>query len=306
MKRVISIDLGGTNLKAALVDREARIIRRLTLPTTQAGRSALCEQLAAVITDLGQGEQIHAVGIGTPGFVNSKDGKVLLATNLPGWSGTNVKTELQNLVPWPVKLANDANVAALGEAWVGAGQQLANFFLITLGTGVGGSLFTREQGLWTGASHRGGEVGHAILYPGGKPCLCGQYGCVEQYLSGRSLEHNYMQATKSRLSAFEIFIRGAAGTKPARAIVDKFCFDLATLLTSLTNVLDPVGFIIGGGLVHARRYWWQAVQHEFARQCVHGNTTLLLPAANGNSAGLLGAAYLAWGQGEEKQNASNN
>lgn len=293
MERVISIDLGGTNLKAALVDQEARILRHLTLPTSKAGRAAIIEQLATVIKELGQNEQVKAVGIGTPGFVNSTAGQVLLATNLPGWSGTDVKAELQDLLTVPVIVENDANVAAVGEAWVGAGKDLDSFFMITLGTGVGGALYDHHTGLWLGASYRGGEVGHAILYPGGKPCACGQQGCVEQYLSGRSLEINYQALANQELSCPEIFEAAAAGQKLAQGVVQRFCFDLVALLTSLNNIFDPAGFIIGGGLIHLRQTWWPEVQQAFHAQCVHGEDVALLPAATGNNAGIFGAAYLA-------------
>ncbi len=293
MERVISIDLGGTNLKAALVDPEARILRRLTLPTSKDGRAAIIQQLADAIMELGRDIKIKAIGIGTPGFVNSAAGKVLLATNLPGWSGTNIKDELQDSLNVPIIVENDANVAAVGEAWVGAGQNLDSFFMITLGTGVGGAIYDHRKGLWSGASYRAGEVGHAILYPGGKLCACGQRGCVEQYLSGRSLEANYLALAHEQLGCREIFAAATSGQEPARVVVHKFCFDLASLLTSLTNVFDPAGFIVGGGLVHLRQHWWPGVQQALHEQCVHGGGITLLPATTGNDAGLLGAAYLA-------------
>lgn len=293
MERVISIDLGGTNLKAALVDQEARILRRLTLPTSKIGRAAIIQQLTKAILELGQDTEIKAIGIGTPGFVNSTTGQVLLATNLQGWSGTNIKAELQDSLSVPIIVENDANVAAVGEAWVGAGQSLDSFFMITLGTGVGGAIYDRQKGLWNGATFRGGEVGHAILYPGGKPCACGQQGCVDQYLSGRALEASYLAVSNQALSCPEIFTAAASNEEPAREVVDKFCFDLAVLLTNLNNIFDPAGFIVGGGLIHLRQHWWQGVQQALRQQCVHGGEIAFLPATTGNEAGLYGAAYLA-------------
>jgi glucokinase len=306
MKRVISIDLGGTNLKAALVDQEANILRRLTVPTNKMGRTALIEQLAGVMKKLGQDVEIEAVGIGTPGFVNREAGRVLLATNLSEWTGTDVEDELHRIISLPIVVENDANVAALGEAWVGAGRNLDSFFMITLGTGVGGAIFARSTGIWNGASYRGGEVGHAILYPGGKPCACGQQGCVEQYLSGRSIEATFEQLAGKRLRCPEIFAAAAVGHEQATPIVNRFCSDLAVLLTSLNNIFDPAGFIIGGGLVHLRQFWWAKVQQAFQTQCMHGEAVALLPATTGNSAGLLGAAYLALGLKREHLDESNS
>lgn len=293
MRTVISIDLGGTSLKAALVDQEANVLRRITVPTSQAGRSALIEQLAQVSRELGECAQVQAVGIGTPGFVDSANGQVLFATNVRGWSGTHVTALLQDLLDLPIIVANDANVAAIGEAWVGAGEDLTSFFMITLGTGVGGAIYDRQKGVWPGASFRGGEVGHSILYPNGKACACGQHGCVENYLSGRALEADYLAMAQQRLSSPEIFAAATEGQEIAKKIVNRFSDDLAVLLTSLKNTFDPSGFIIGGGLVHQRQHWWRQVLLALQEQCVHGGKITLLPATTGNDAGIFGAAYLA-------------
>lgn len=292
MERVISIDLGGTNLKAALIDAEGNILCRQTVPTRKDGRAAIIEQMVEVAQDLSQGKPVKAVGVGTPGFVDSKAGRVLLATNLPGWSGTNLVAALQEQLALPVVVENDANAAAVGEAWKGAGQSLDSFIMITLGTGVGGALYSRQTGLWRGSGFRGGEVGHAILYPGGKVCACGQQGCVEQYLSGHALEANYFRCTNRHRSSTEI-LAAAAEDRAAGDIVRQFSFDLAVLMTSLQNVFDPAGFIVGGGLVHWRQNWWPLVEQALKEQCVHGGQVCLLPATTGNDAGLLGAAYLA-------------
>ncbi|NLW16367.1 MAG: ROK family protein [Firmicutes bacterium] len=245
-----------------------------------------------ITMELAQGEQVAAVGIGTPGFVDSRAGRVLLATNLPGWTGTDVVGELKQHLPFPIVVENDANVAAIGEAWMGAGKKLENFFMITLGTGVGGALYDHHKGLWYGVSYRGGEVGHAILYPGGQQCACGQRGCVEQYLAGHALEANYFRLANRHLNSGQIFA-AAPRDEAARQVVNRCCRDLAVLLTSLANLFDPAGFVIGGGLVHLRKYWWPQVLEALQEECVHGGQVSLFPASTGNDAGLLGAAFLA-------------
>lgn len=293
MERVVSVDLGATSLKAALIDRTGNILCRKTIATSKAGRAAIIEQMVTVIQDLARGESVKAVGIGTPGFVDSKMGSVLLATNIPGWSGTHLAHTLQEHLGLPVVVENDANAAALGEAWKGAGQSLESFIMITLGTGVGGALYSRRTGLWSGSGFRGGEIGHAILYPGGAACACGQKGCVEQYLSGHVLEANYLRRTNKCLSSAEV-LAAAANDDVARGIAERFAFDLAVLITSLQNIFDPAGFVIGGGLVHWRATWWSWLARNVREQCVHGGRVCLLPAATGNDAGLYGAAYLAF------------
>ena len=233
MEQVISIDLGGTSLKAAMVDAAGNITRRLTLATSQEGRQAIVGQLIQTVQALNQQGGICAVGIGTPGFVDTQAGRILLAANLPGWTGTGVKQELEEALSLPIVVENDANAAAIGEAWLGAGCDLNSFLMITLGTGVGGALYHRDSGVWRGASYRGGELGHSILYPGGEPCRCGQRGCADRYVSGQALEQRYYSASGQNLRCSDIFAAALDGQQPAAKIVGQFVQDLATLLTSL-------------------------------------------------------------------------
>jgi glucokinase len=295
MQNVIGIDLGGTKITGAVVTQDGQTLEHTTVPTdVDQGRDAVIERITTIIAQLTKQHSIAAVGLGTPGYVDVGQGRVMFASdNIPGWSGAELGQALKRVFSGPVVVENDANCAAMGEAWLGAGRDCESFLMLTLGTGVGGALFHRQIGIWHGQHWRGGEVGHTILYPGGLPCNCGQVGCVDQYLSGTALRHAYQRSTGQSLEAREIFAQAQSGEAASQRIVDQFASDMAVLLTSLKNTLDPQAFIIGGGLIYAKSVWWDKVLAQFASQCIHAEDTLILPAQCENEAGYLGAAKLA-------------
>lgn len=294
MSTVIAIDLGGTKLSAALLDEAGKLLRTSSEPTEQGGRSALLAQLASVVQQLAQGSDAMAVGVGSPGFVDAARGVVLMATNLVGWSQTDVRGNLQQMTGLPVVLANDANAAAVGEAWLGAGRGKQDFVMLTLGTGVGGAVYDRNRGVWLGHNHRGGEFGHSILYPGGRPCPCGQFGCVDQYLSGRAIQSAYQVLTGNDCTCEQIFANAGRGEALAERIVHNFARDLATHLLSLQSIIDPELFILSGGLSTAHSAWAESLSQSLRQ--LAGPTTAVhwQLAETGANAGLFGAGKLAW------------
>lgn len=294
MQTVITVDLGGTKLNAAVLDEAGQVLTLLTQPTDNNGREAILNQLRAVIEELRVNQDVVAVGLGTPGFIDSAEGKVLLATNLPGWSGTAVGAILQQATSFPVAVENDANAAAIGEAWLGSGRNRRSFVMLTLGTGVGGAIFSQEHGIWQGSSFRSGEFGHSVLYPGGRPCACGQRGCVDQYLSGRAIQLVYREQTGKDFSGKQVLDLARAGELTALQVVRQFSRDLSVLLTSLQNILDPEVFILGGGLLAAKDVWGEPLISNLACLAVHGCEIKWIPAQTGSLAGLFGAGKLAW------------
>ena len=292
MKHIIGIDLGGSKMASGVVNTEGLVLRTVTEPTASFGREQLIEQLVGVVKLLSEDMNVVAIGVGTPGFVDSQQGLVLLATNLLGWTGVYLKRELEErLRGLPVVVENDANVAALGEAWLGAGRDIESFLMLTLGTGVGGAIYSKHTELWRGANYRAGEFGHAILYPDGLPCGCGRRGCVEQYLSGRSLARAYSEQSGNPSTAERVFALANQGDTVALGVVQGFVRDLAVLLTSLQNMLDPTAFVLSGGLVSSREAWWQSLEQQLGSS--GGESVRILPAHLGNNAGVLGAAWLA-------------
>ncbi len=294
MPNIIAIDLGGTKLSAALLDEAGSVLQSHTEPTEQAGRSALISQLTTVVRRLSQGQEVLAVGLGSPGFIDTEQGVVIMATNLVGWTQTRVKDKLEQMTGLPVVVMNDANAAALGEAWLGAGKNRQSFVMLTLGTGVGGAIYHRQSGIWLGSNHQGGEFGHSILYPGGRPCPCGQFGCVDQYLSGRAVQSAYQVLTGQDCTCEQIFQGAADGEALAVRIIQEFARDLATHLISLQNIIDPEIFILGGGLAAAHSVWGELLDKQLQQLTGPGSVVRWQLAETGALAGLLGAGRLAW------------
>ncbi len=300
MKRVIGIDLGGTKINTVVTDENGNEIFWRTSQTPQYGVvEALIEAFELALPFCK--DCTTALGIGSPGYVNSRDGRILYSSGvIQDWIDIPLKEILEEHFALPVIVENDANVAAIGEGWLGAACNLSDYFVLTLGTGVGGAFVSQELGLLHGSSWRGGEVGHAILYPQGRLCQCGQKGCVEQYLSGTALAQRYSALGGSARQAVEVFEAVARGEKRACRVRDEFTRDLAILLVNLQQILDPTCFIIGGGLVHAHQLWWHNLVEALTQLGNNGTEISIKPALLGNKAGAYGAARLALQLLEEK------
>lgn len=296
MKKVIGIDLGGTKINGGVVDETGNILEKVTIKTDgKSGKDGVLKDLKYLIRELVKKEEIEAIGLGPPGFINTKEGKVLsVGGNIPGWPGTNIREELSiEFSQIPIIIENDANVAAICEQWLGAGKNLESFVMITLGTGVGGGIWTSKETIWNGSHFQGAEFGHSILYPNGKSCNCGQRGCVEKYISGSAIENNYFEKTKQRLKGVDIFLQ-STDDPICREVVSEFTTDLSVFLISIKNIFDPEGIIIGGGVINSRDFWWDEVVEKFNSNCNNTGGVKILPAKYLNDSGLIGAAKLAF------------
>ena len=186
MQRYIGIDLGGTNIKGALVSETGKILKQRSAPThAEAGAEAVTKTIAAMICALAEGESVSGVGMGCPGTVDDQEGTVVYACNL-GWVHYDVRTALRELTGYSVRLVNDANAAALAEAAVGAAKGAQSAVVVTLGTGVGGGVVLSGK-LLTGFTGAASELGHMTIVADGEPCACGQKGCFETYASATAL-----------------------------------------------------------------------------------------------------------------------
>lgn len=294
MKKVIGIDLGGTSIYGGLIDQEGNILKRSMRPTgSSGGREQVLHNIKEVIDELLE-EGVVGIGLGSPGFIHTERGQVLeVGGNISGWAGTNIRGELsKEFRDIPIFIENDANVAAICESWLGAGKNLDSFIMITLGTGVGGAIFTRESGIWNGKNYQGAELGHIILYPHGRECGCGQKGCAEQYLAGRAIEKNYLELSGQRLKGEMIFSNYQLDEK-AKEAIDRFIGDLGIYLISIKNIFDPEAIIIGGGVINSREVWWDRVIDYYNKNCNSPKGTEILPAQFLNNAGMIGAAKIA-------------
>ena len=294
MGKVIGIDLGGTSIAGGVIDRDGKVYRETRGASCgHVGRDIVLERIREVIDEL-MDDDIEAIGLGTPGFVDVNEGKILsVSGNIKDWAYTNVRDELKKYYDLPIFIGNDANVAAICESWLGAGRDLDSFIMITLGTGVGGGIYSRESGIWYGHRYEGAEIGHTIMYPNGRKCSCGQHGCVEKYVSGNAIEQNYLDLTGRRIAGEEVFSRLGEDIDAKKA-VDKFIDDLAILLITIKNTFDPEGVIIGGGVINSKEYWWNKVEETYRENCNSPGDLKILPAEHLNDAGMIGAARLAF------------
>lgn len=296
MRNVIGIDLGGTSILGGVINENGEIFKRAERETgTGLGKTEVLNRISAVISELLVGQVVEGIGIGTPGFIDSQEGKVLsIGGNIEDWAGTDIKGELSKTFGgYPIFVENDANVAGICESWIGAGKGLETFIMITLGTGVGGAIYTTKEGIWHGHRYQGAELGHVILYPKGRPCNCGQNGCVERYISGRAVEELYKETTGIEMKGRDIF-KNTVFDETSRNLIDDFAENLAIYIVSLKNIFDPEGIIIGGGVINSKEYWWDKTIDYYKKYSNNPEGMQILPAIYLNDAGMIGAAKVVF------------
>lgn len=289
---VIGIDLGGTEIKGAMVKADGLLIQkhRVQTPLTE-GREGILREIRNLVGELKHSKPhipVVGIGIGSAGLIDHHKGKIISAANLPGWSGTSVVKEISEMMELPVYVDNDVNAAALGEAWIGSANDSEYFAFISLGTGVGGALVYNGRTIH-GMNGGAGEVGHMILKPGGLPCKCGQKGCLEQYVSGTAL-NRYASELSPNWNSYILMKQFQEGELRASHVVEAFVNNLAIGLISIQNIFDPERFIIGGGLAASKSVWWH---HLLSALKEHSSKDIrITPAMLGNEAGMIGAAKL--------------
>ena len=294
MKKVIGIDLGGTSVLGGVIDEDGRILKKASRDTSLLNnRIDVLNQIKDVIHELLDGD-ILGIGIGSPGFIDSENGRVLeVGGNIKGWANTDIRLVLKKSFPdLPIFVENDANVAAICEHWIGGAKNFKSFLMITLGTGVGGGIYLEKEGILKGENYQAGEFGHAILYPFGKKCTCGQNGCVEMYISGTAIERIYREKSNKKNKGKAIF--RDKDDKIAKEVVDEFVNNLSVYLVSLKNLFDPEGIVIGGGVINSREFWWDDMLNKYKEFSNSQDTMKILPAIYLNNAGMIGAGKIVF------------
>lgn len=290
------VDVGGTTIKLGLFDGRGSLLRRGSIPTDTSDRGAhILPQISKWIRrqDIPL-NQISGVGLGVPGPVR-RDGTVNRCVNL-GWGVVPVAEVLSELLDGvPVRVANDANAAALGECWQGAGREMDSLLLVTLGTGVGGGLVLHGD-VVAGAHGSAGEIGHMTVNPDEtQPCSCGKRGCLEQYASAGGIVRLAREAGLLVESAKEVSDLAVWGNERARAVLEKAGRLLGLALSYAACLVDVDGILIGGGVAAAGEWLLNPVRDAFYANVFHAaSSTKLALASLGNDAGLYGAARLVW------------
>jgi glucokinase len=330
----IGVDLGGTNLRIAAVDGEAHLLEKVTLGTKVAlGRDHVLNDMCDAIQHLSKKYQgsarLAGVGIGIPGIIDLHTGMVRESPNLPGWSDYPVRNEIEKRLQAPVILENDANVAALGEKWLGAGRHVGDMAMLTLGTGVGGGVILNGK-IWHGMTGMAGEFGHITVEAEGQQCGCGNRGCVEQYASATAVVRMAREAIAAgdapalaraascdaEFNAKEIYNLAIQGDEGAKKIFRRVGRALGIVLGGLINGLNLEMYVIGGGVSSAWEAFSPSIFEELRQRSMvyaatapadplkhwsgasaqveagGGSTTIITRALLGSDAGLFGAARL--------------
>ncbi len=310
-KYYVGIDLGGTFIKGGIVDDLGNIIVSDKVPTeSKKGDKAVALNIANLVKTLLKSanlteSDVVGIGIGVPGMIDSKAGEVIYSNNLD-WYDFKISNEVEKHTGLPVKIANDANVAALGETKFGSGKDYTSTVLLTLGTGVGGGIIIDGK-LFEGNRSAGAELGHSVIVDGGEECTCGRKGCLEAYASATALIRDTKRAMQNDKNSkmWEIgsidLVTGKTAfdymnvDKTAKAVVDNYIQKLAVGITNIANVFRPEAVLLGGGVCAQGDSLVKPLQAHLDRDIFAGSKgpqVKILTATLGNSAGLLGAVAL--------------
>ena len=313
MKYYIGVDLGGTSIKAGIVDEACRILAQSDCPTAlPRPAEAVCDDLlkacAAILKQEGLGwTDITGIGIGCPGTVNPRSGIVEYSNNL-NWREFPMRDYLQSRTGRPVRMGNDANVAALGEVYAGSARGAQSAVILTLGTGVGSGVVLNAQ-IWSGHRYGAAEFGHMVIEQGGRLCTCGRRGCLEAYASATALiaftkeaigrtPESLMGAIAAETgkidgrTAFEAMRRGDAA---AGEVVDAYIDYLACGVANIINILQPEIISLGGGISREGDALLIPLREKAYAQAFGGcdaGVTRIEACTLGNQAGMIGAAML--------------
>lgn len=275
---VIGVDLGGTNIKLGLVSSNGEVLDRTSTetqaekgPEAVAGR--ICDGVLGLLAQAGlDRERVEGIGIGSPGTIDLETGVVTFSPNLPGWENVPLRRLVQEGTDLPCVLDNDANVAALGEFWVGAGRDNSSLILLTLGTGIGGGIVLDER-IWHGGNGVAGEVGHMSIDPDGPECGCGNRGCWETFASATGMVRRMREAIEQgaetvlaedaeNITARRIHEAALAGDGTARRIIEMTGRYLGLGVSNLMHILNPEVIAFSGGMTGAGEMLMQPLLEE--------------------------------------------
>lgn len=315
MKRyVVAVDLGGTNIKIAVVRDEKKILKKITLATKiyrdkNALIDGLSEMCVKLISESGlRKSDILGIGLGAPGLIDSKKGVIHYLVNIKGFREVPVKRLIEKKTGVPVFLDNDVNVMTLGELYYGAGRGAGNMLCITLGTGVGGGIVIDGR-LYRGSTLSAGEIGHMPLNEKGPICNCGGFGCMEKYVGNKHIAETAVRKIKGgrrtvitklvknnlrKITPEVISMAEKRGDRLAASVWEEIGSHLGVTLAGVINLLNPERIVIGGGVADAGKILFDAIKKTVRQRAmrVPAHCAKIVKAKLGQDAGLIGAAVL--------------
>ncbi|MDQ1001514.1 glucokinase [Neobacillus niacini] len=312
---IVGVDLGGTTTKLAFINMDGEILHKWEIPTDNSneGQNITINIANAIDDKLGECNErktkLAGIGMGAPGPINYETGVVLNVVNL-GWQDNfPLQESLHSLTGLPVAIENDANCAALGEMWNGAGKGASDLVCVTLGTGVGGGVIANGN-IVRGINGAAGEIGHITSIPfGGAPCNCGKSGCLETIASATGIvrlaeselskpeskgQLAVVFAKNGKVTAKDVFDNARNGDELAKKILNEVTFHLGFALANIANTLNPEMIVLGGGVSRAGDILLDGVKANFSQFTFSAarESTKLSLATLGNDAGVIGAAWL--------------
>ena len=314
-KYVVGLDLGGTNVRAAVTDLEGRMLcdpveeKSMAMSGLDITVRQICKAIIRAIESAGvPKEEICGVGMGVPGQHKSKEGIVLWSPNFKDWGGVQLLDPIYSQLGIPAWMGNDVNVAALGESWFGAGKGAGSMLMLTLGTGIGGGIILNGE-LWAGASEGGGEFGHQIINAGGPISSCGHSGCLEAMANANAIitraALKIQQGRKSILSEMVDYDIGritpaliaqaaAKGDQLSIETLEETGYWVGIGISSAVNLLNPEMVVIGGRISQAGEALMGAIRRTVRANVIRGTLEVLRIelAALGDNAGIMGGVVL--------------
>lgn len=306
---VIGIDLGGTKIKGALADLEGNILSSYTVPTNAfEGEEAVLNRINRVIgkvlEETGKTvNDIRAIGIGSPGPLDSEKGIIIKSPNLP-FQNFHLVSEVKKVYNVPIFLENDANVAAIAEYMFGAGKGTRNMVYVTVSTGVGGGAVLNGK-LYKGATSNALEIGHTTILPDGPRCNCGNYGCFEVLTSGTAIARQAREAIEAgletslsqydKVTSYEVYVEAQKGDKVSKDILEKSFTYLGIGIANTIVSFDPEMIVIGGGVSKMGSIMFDKVREVVKERALKtmAESCRIAPAGLGEDTGVMGAVALA-------------
>ena len=308
----IGIDIGGMSIKGAAVDSNGRVYETFTVPVAKGEPGEitirnLAEIVKEYIQTYGLEDKVIGIGIGCPGTLDVQNGIVEYSNNL-GWNQLHLVDIFHEVLPYPVRLTNDANAAALGEAKYGAGEEYSNIIMLTLGTGVGGGIIINGK-LYEGNLGKAGELGHIVVEVDGEQCTCGRKGCLEAYASASALIRDTKKAMLENEQSLmwnicpDIDMVGGKvpfeaakqGDQTAIEVLDNYIKYLGEGILNYCNIFRPEAIVLSGGIANAGEYLFSRL-NKYVKDRYYGYKMTpkvkILPAELGYDSGKIGAAAL--------------
>lgn len=294
MDMYIGVDLGGTNVRAAKVDQNGNVLQIVKSPTEMnKGTEHVIQKIIELIERIDGNEQCKGIGMGVPGPVDTKAGKMVLATNLPGFEGYPIASRISEHFDIPTFLDNDVNVAGMGEAVQGAGKNCDIVYYVTLSTGIGGALVVNQQVI-AGKNGHAGEVANIIIDRNREKVNYLNVGAVENEASGTAITRKgkAIFGEDKIEHAGDVFDLARNGNAQALELCDEIAYDIAVMFSTIAHVVDPEVFVVGGGVMKGKDVFFDKMEAYYRTMIHKGMQTVVFKDAELEEPGIVGAAML--------------